>query len=478
MSVQGPNGWAGGQTPPGGYPDDQPGVHGTPQGNSPPPPGYPPPPPGSPPPGAWPNGGQFSNAPQWGPGSARGAQFRESGARLAEVGAQVAGRVGDWLGKTAKKLLPPEKAVANGAKVSWVLENYGLHPSYRPELERLAAEGAQARERAVKAVLAPHPPGDMIAQVARDRFGINDQRNVTRLRWNVAQDLVRQHRITPDDAMTRCGLPESAREDLMEIALEGPARHAVQQGYAITPAMIREIANAHGIGGNPMDVMRLTAYAAAHRWNQEAQSAAMYRMPPPPFEPIASQYGIHPDVLRTVLAAVAIEQGEPIDSIMYRLGLPPNTRMQLEAHAMEKGPASLSAAQQQIPPWQLARQYGISDPLGSGLERAALRGPIGAAVRADLQAHVDIGEISRRYGITPAAIQAAHGTPLNEIFLNPSLSTEQRQRANAQLAHILLDGRAGEALRAGADISVVVKNYGIDQPTVEAYSKRMQYRQP
>jgi hypothetical protein len=178
------------------------------------------------------------------------------------------------------------------------------------------------------------------------------------------------------------------------------------------------------------------------------------------------------------LGAVAAEQGQPIDSIMRRFALPPHMRMGLEAYAVENGPVGNYASTQWMRVQDLGSQYGISDPLASGLERTALRGPIGAAVRGDLHARIEIGQISHRYGITPAAIQAAKGTPLNEISLNPSLSSEHRARAIAQLAQILLDGPAGESLRAGASPSVIAHNYGIDPGVVETYAQRMQYRQP
>ena len=473
MTVEGPSWGPGWQLPPGGYPTDQAGM-GDAQGNAPPPPGYPPP-------TAPPNYGQFADAPQRGPD--RRGQFRQGGARAAEAsaraaeaGAQFAGKVGEWLNNAAKRILTPEKAVASGGNVLQVYQQYGLNPSDIDGLEVLAAEGPKARKQATEAVLSPYMQGDIVGQVAYNQFGIRNPQNVMRLRWHVANNLLDQG-IPPYVALTKCGLPEAALEELTEIALSGPGRQAMQQDY-VAPSMIPSIARTLGLDGDPKHVLRLTGYAAAHQWKLEAQRAAAYSMRPPPFEPVASHYGLNPDVLRTVLACESIEQSESVESVMHRLALPPDTRMQFEAYAVEKGPVGSLAGEPQVHVWSLARQYGISDPLGSGLEGAILRGPVGDAVRRDLQAHVPIEDISRMSGLTQAAIRAVKGDSLNEIMIDPSLPPARLEHARAQLARIILDGPAGEVLRAGADISVIVKNYGIDESTVVAYTQRMQYRQP
>lgn len=469
-----------GSQPPtqGGYPADPSGVQGTP-GGTPPPPNHPPPPSHSPPPSSPPVYGHFAHLPpppQRSPGLA-GAPAK-SGIR--QVIGTVADRASRWAGDQARRLMTPQEAVMRGKSVITVMAEYpGLLPTAIRPLEVIAADGPKARQRVADVLLNFQPAIaqsaiDTVAQIAYHEFGIRDPRNAARLRWNVAQDLVRDRQTPPGRAMEICGLPEAARRDLEEVALNGPARAAVRQGH---PVM--NVAAFHGLAYDQGYVTRLAGYAAAHLWEHRAQEYARQRWPAPPIQAVAQECNVDPALLLTALAHLAIDRQEPIGSVMQRFQLPPDARRHLEAYSVQKGPLAEQARTQRVRVADLARQYDISDPFGSGLERAALRGLVGEDVRRDLQTGIGILEVCGRYGVSAAAIEATHGIPLSSISVNqmfPPRPPDERERTNAELAQILLDGKAAEELRDGATVSVVAAKYDIDEATVDAYAKRMAYR--
>lgn len=384
--------------------------------------------------------------PQYAPGQAPGIGEQLRGlADMARsrLGASALGTPGALQGKVARLLAgiaTPEGAVDRGSSVIDVVRRHGIQDrQVVAQLESRTILGADGKSMGPAGQAAFN--GEDVANVAR-RFGIVDMMNVGKLTELAAHGHVQRGK----DVQTTVQwlrLPPSVIQHLEQVAVDGPARAAVEHGHDY-----QAVARHHGIT-TPENVERLRAYAAVSEAGRGGDIRA-----------VAVKYGFRPEQIRNGMILVALERGEPVPSVMQRLGLGEHARMQLEQAAV-LGPAG-AAARQGANVQQIAYQYGISNPGASGLERAALEGPAGDAVRSG----ADLYNVAQQYGIALSAlvhlaarVAVEGGAHVLKTMQQFGLTDPQTRR---ELEKICMDGPARLAVKQGYPPDMVVRQYGLD----------------
>ena len=359
--------WTPPATPP-GYPQA-----GGPAGN-------PGPPPSNYPPGQPPMGGVT-------------AGLRDVAAALGAEGRRVAQHTNDRIRRSGLSLRSPERAIASGKDVPQVASKAGIfHPLEIHDLEIHSVEGPAGQ--------AAYASGGNVARVI-NQFGIRHPANIKKLLARAAQGLIYTHgmSIAQTEAHLRQalrgtgyadGVVDSLLPDIEETALQGPARWALASGHGQA-----EIAKRMGASDDGQRWLRTQAAV------REIEASGNFT--DGNIEAIAGKHRVSPVSLTTELTHTAIEKGTPIAHVIAALRLPENARPELEAYAVENGPAS-SAVRNGENLLHVSQRYDIRGVNESGLVAAALNGPARHELRQKLgqpQMHM---AIAQKYGLPPNAV--------------------------------------------------------------------------
>jgi len=358
-------------------------------------------------------------------------------------------------GRLAQMVQTPARLVEKGGDVAQIARAKNLTDPVIWQLEEISVQGP-AGQRA-------QATGDFMG--AATEFGIRLQstQHILQLRWRAVQGYIDRGE-TVASAAQRYQISDDASLDaLQKYALEGPARHEVT---ALPDADYEAVAQRYGLNDANRETLR--GYAAM---------AAILRHPAPyqvqALDQVAQRYGYEVIELKSQLANLALQQGEPVLQIANRLQLTRDQQLALEKTVIASGAGAAVAQGASVV--SIAQHYGLTLTVTSQLEDAALQGAAGQALRqagvtgmSGMYA-VDIQALAYQYGISPAtasfvAARAAvvHGYNVPATAQRYGITED---RVIDALAQACIQGPAAAALQQpNATVETVAEFFGLTKP--------------
>lgn len=353
-------------------------------------------------------------------------------------------------GRVAQMMQTADRLVEKGGNVAEVARSKNIFDDAMiARLEGLSVQGP-AGQRA-------HETGDFVA--AAQEFGIRMQsgQHILALRWRAVQGFIDRGETVASAAQRHGISDEASLRVLQEYALEGPARREVTGS---PDANYEAVAERYGLSDANREKLR--GYAAM---------AAILRHPAPyqiqVLGQVAQQYDYDVDHLKSELANLALQQGEPVSQITNRLLLDPDQQRALEKTVIASGAGAQVAQGANV--LSVAQHYGLTLTVTTSLEDAAIAGAAGHALRQAGMFAGDIQALAYHYGISSATASfvaaraaVAHGHNLPAMAQRYGITEDS---AIDTLALVCITGPATAALRQpNATPETVAEFFGLTKP--------------